>query len=124
MLACARCTRCGVPSGVCSIAMLEHPPRRSAALLRYWPAGLSASTVASHELGEPKAQAHCGSTEPVLACTPNCPTLRSELSLSDMMVANPAGGSRLNGPDRVTAYASEPVSTVIAPGSAIVWPVP
>src|SRR5258705_3298047 len=96
-----------------------RPYRRSRRRLRYWPAGLSASTLASHELGEPKTQAHCGSTEPVLACTPNCPTLRSELSLSEIRVANPAGGSRLNGPDRVTPYANAPVATVIAPGSAI-----
>ena len=89
--------------------------------LRYGPAGLRASTVASQEMGEPSEnQVHCGSTEPVLACTPNSPSPLMDPSLIVPMVANPAGGPRPNKPDIVTPYASEPVSTVIAPAWAVV----
>ena len=44
--------------------------------LRYGPAGLSASTVASQEMGEPSEnQVHCGSTEVALVRTVKTPSV-------------------------------------------------
>src|SRR5438046_10435452 len=80
--------------------------------LRYGPAGLSASMVASQEMGEPSEnQVHCGSTEPVLACTPNSPSPLMDPSLIVAREATPAGGPRPHKTAKVTQNADQTHTT-------------
>src|SRR5438445_2581912 len=84
-------------------------------------AGLSANTVASHVLGELKYQVHWGSTVPALAWTVYSPSITSNESDPMPMSVNPGGGVNPVRPFViVTACASAPAPSVIAPGSAVV----